>query len=121
MNDESHEGWANRETWAANLWMENNKPTYDYVMNAIRTIKSPGTMESFGSGITQIEGWFRQFFQGLKNKVDSKTAAPSTMYALIEIGSVDRINFRELAEYWVDKTIDIYRNEKIYNKADPLY
>ena len=104
--DERYEGFTNRETWAANLWMENERPLYDFVVKGLRTIstnKAPYQTEFSNRGLGAYEEFFRNFFTNLKNQADMGTAKPKTIKVLIEIGSVWRINYRELAEHWMAK------------------
>ena len=46
MSDKKHNGWANYETWAVNLWLSNDSGTYEYWRDRARQ----HTSVSYGSG-----------------------------------------------------------------------
>ena len=35
MAEETYNGWANWETWSANLWLTNDEGTYTYMMETV--------------------------------------------------------------------------------------
>ncbi len=103
--DETYEGWKNRETWAANLWMENTQEVYGYVVKEVgKILSTKGDVNTYsGSTKGRAEYFFKTFFESLKERVDTGKAKPSTIKALSDIGSIWRVHYGELADHWITK------------------
>jgi hypothetical protein len=101
--DEKYEGWQNRETWAANLWMENNSKVYNYVFEKVKQVIAV----SKGSEQLRVEDFIKQFLEEAQEKVENREAQPDTVAAIVNIGSFWRINYPELAGHWIAKARSI--------------
>lgn len=43
MTDTTYKGWANQETWAANLWLNNSQEVYEGLNRIVRGVVSEDT------------------------------------------------------------------------------
>lgn len=96
MNNEKYNGWTNRETWIANLWLTNDQDMNDLVDETEEQIK-----EMMESGIPFDEK--QVFIQELMNKIESilndGMDSPSNgMFADLLQSAIANVNIREIAE-----------------------
>jgi len=90
---EEYNGWWNRETWTANLWLDNERGLYDMVQDMARN-----TLEEHPeSGAVQcLEESIENLFDEAFSDIADMTQAGLNM--LKDIGSLYRVNWREIAE-----------------------
>jgi len=76
MDNETYNGWSNRETWAANLWMTNDPSSYEFFANLP---KDADLREEF------------EIYYGLDDR-------NNPVYdVLLDVGSLWRVNWHEIA------------------------
>jgi hypothetical protein len=83
---ESYNGWTNRETWAAHLWLTND----EYVYNSL-TETLAGITDRYSRG-DEIKETLSEF---------QNMAAEGELQAvqmLLDIGSLWRVNYQEIAD-----------------------
>lgn len=85
MSDTTYNGWTNRETWSANLLFSNDEGSYNYINNQVRLLISEDSTE------TEIADLFRSFGEMLTDK------------AKAEVGDLDKVNWLEIGQDWVDE------------------
>jgi hypothetical protein len=106
-NSLEYNGWTNRETWAANLYIGNDQGLQDQALEIVEREFNRGDGETRSdersAGITlaasRLEIWIGQLFTraGYSEEFGSEwPAALADMAA--DIGSLYRINYREIAE-----------------------
>jgi hypothetical protein len=104
-NPDEYNGWANRETWAANLWLTNSPELYEATLDAVRSARAEGIAAAaeygFGVGRHTGAGTFDTIMGGggLEDiaellRDDPRNGTPEMM--LRDIGSAWRIDWREL-------------------------
>jgi hypothetical protein len=104
-NPDEYNGWTNRETWAANLWLTNTPELYDATLAAVRSARLEGaeTREAYGLEIDEFTGssTFADAMAGggLEEIAellldDPRNGTPEMM--LRDIGSLWRVDWGEL-------------------------
>lgn len=86
MSNATYNGWTNRETWSANLWLSNDEHTYNKLNEAIRNNITEDSTEQ------EIVNLFKSFAQMSL----AETARQ-------EIGDFDEVNWLELGQMWIDE------------------
>jgi hypothetical protein len=90
---EEYNGWTNRETWAVNLWVTNDQGLMNGVDEAMRD-----AYDAEGENYRLDE-----VYRGVMFDLLDGDGLPSreTWMMKDDIGSLWRVNWRELAEAWV--------------------
>jgi len=89
-------GWANRETWAMNLWLSNDEGLYRALTAALADAdEEPGQV-------------IATFWEELTVNVEAEDAdavwfIKTILPMILDVGSVWRVDFDEIAANWLDK------------------
>lgn len=87
MTDETYNGWANRETWALNLWLASDEGLYVAAMQFAHDLRHED-----GARDTATREWF-------ENEIaPSLDETPTGRDVLSDIGSLWRVDWSEIAE-----------------------
>lgn len=85
---EEYQGWTNRETWACNLWLDNDKGIYEDILPLIdeanEAYKLADSIQEYMENRLDLRNW-NLITQDLISMVE-------------DIGSLWRVNWREIAE-----------------------
>lgn len=111
MNTEEYNGWTNRETWAVNLWLDNDRALYERV-----SAMAQNTFEEYEGEPDQNDGlWTLQ--EAIKDLLDEvftwsnyNLVSQELLSMRDDIGSLWRVNWREIAEAWLQTAKE---NEKV--------
>ena len=111
-----YEGWTNRETWAVSLHLSNTEDLYLELLEvvkdgvdgkhrwAIHSNPKAGVVQRVAEGLeSYVEGLFEPVYHAPGEWV------PKTILLMAkEVGSTWRVNWRELAEAYIelDKVVD---------------
>ena len=129
MEDNKHEGWSNRETWALNLWLSNDEGFYDHLREIIKEMAQSHeneeckvTADDRDKIIHDFAVWLKDYIEQLKEECDNMNHEEACKHHyngclhtfFDDIGSLWRIDYEEIAEPWVQDTIDDYEDD---NKA----
>lgn len=86
MTTDTYNGWTNRETWAAHLWLTNNhdylglnKPDGKWLEALVRDLES-------------------ECFEGRNEDATNVIVNRETLSGLLSIGSLWRVNWNEIAK-----------------------
>lgn len=121
-NKEEFNGWSNRETWAANLYIQNDQGLIDEITERLSiafdrgaaelrgsVLDDPGSIEgstpadrrSFGisRAARSLENWLETILTGAGYREEYGSEWPHALQAMAaDIGSLYRIDHREIAE-----------------------
>jgi hypothetical protein len=94
MEIQEYNGWSNRETWATNLWLTN-----DYGMTKDLEIYFQELHNEEGKTTSEIMRKFADYIENYTNELLAFENLNSTTYSMLtDIGSIYRVNWREIAE-----------------------
>ena len=94
MNEQEYNGWSNRETWATNLWLTN-----DYGMTKDLEIYFQELHNEGEPTTPEIVRDFADYIESYLNELLEFENLNQTTYSMLtDIGSVYRVNWREIAE-----------------------
>ena len=97
MNNETYNGYSNKETWLVRLWLDNDEISHAYVME--------GIMFSFRTDFQAAT--LAQYLRHMVLSANPETDA--SLYCDLIKSALSRINFGELA----DSYLNDYRKELI--------
>ena len=97
---EEYNGWTNRETWAANLWIDNERGLYDLIQQLARE-----EINGHDEGETINPYFLGQRIEGLFDEMFSDIAEMNQagLNMLKDIGSLYRVNWDEIATAILDE------------------
>ena len=84
--DDSYNGWTNRETWACHLHLTNDEGWYDMARGIVAD--AGGTRDGYAAA-NALADWF--------DEIGGYTPTPGIRMMLDDIGSLWRVNWREVA------------------------
>jgi len=90
---EEYNGWTNRETWATNLWIDNERGLYEQVLDMAKT--SLQEHPEFGAVACLAES-IEALFDDAFSDIEEMNNAGLIM--LKDIGSLYRVNWREISQ-----------------------
>jgi hypothetical protein len=94
MSDQEYNGWSNRETWATALHIDNDSGLYDNVLE--QTKNYTDTEHPIAGLAGEIESFIDEVldYENIKHNRNA-------FLMLTDIGSLYRVNWREIAEYYL--------------------
>lgn len=95
MTDDTYNGWTNRETWAVNLWTDNEPYLTEQRDEMVRQFSEDSSESEIE---TATEEWFQEILEELKQLNQSFHTT-----LLEDIGSLYRVNWLELGQMWLDE------------------
>lgn len=99
----SYNGWQNYETWAVALWWDNDAGSYEYRCERVQEICADAaprydweTLEQ--ARVSMVADWLKEETRDGENAPD----LGATLYADLLGAALDEVNWREIAQHWVD-------------------
>jgi hypothetical protein len=106
METEKFQGWTNRETWAVALWLDNDQglheTVYDYTSTALEEHEGGEKMETIYCLSETLRMWIEEDLLTLDNIKGNH----DLWLMLTDIGSLYRVNWREVADYFLTGLIE---------------
>ena len=90
MNEEKYGGWTNHETWAVNLWLSNDEGLYNEVCEIVKNSEDKCGAEKN----------IKEYVEDLKEMSKSREAGEELKSMFDDIGSMWRVNWREISKAW---------------------
>ena len=103
MEEKDYNGWTNRETWATALHIDNDHGLLETALDYARDERANGEEE--GEGLKSyylaevLENWIVENLLTLENIAGNQPL----WLMLTDIGSLYRVNWRELANHYLDQ------------------
>lgn len=98
--DRTHNGWTNYETWVVNLWMDNEKGQQDYWIDEVQmALKQPHPVSHLADRIKDEHEEATSY---------ALAAAKYETGPLADLlnGALSEVNWREIAQFWIDNHRD---------------
>lgn len=98
MTETTYNGWANRETWAVNVWVD----------ELGLTEARDATVRQFSEDTTSAEietttrEWFEAELESMQDLSESSDDYGNLIRALSDIGSLWRVDWLQLGQAWLD-------------------
>jgi hypothetical protein len=125
---DEYQGWANRETWAMGLWIDNDQGLYNEAREKVQAIiKNIDNDENVKNKIWKrdqaivfrTEDALKNWMEELKSEAyDNPADHVELLKMWDDIGSDYRIDWRELAEAYVRNELESMEHEKKQEKKN---
>lgn len=89
---EHFNGWSNRETWAAYLWITNEEPLYKEAISIVRGNYEHNRRDSLQEFIGELLSW--------------ENMTPDRYMMRDDIGSLWRVDWREIVKHLIDDPVE---------------
>jgi hypothetical protein len=93
--DTDYNGWSNRETWATNLWLENDRGLYYTVQEMMQEAILSKEEDEYACSTCLAENLEALFDESFS---DIEEMSQTGLNMLRDIGSLYRVNWYEIAE-----------------------
>jgi len=101
---DGYQGWTNYETWSVNLWLTSEPDTVSTIDGVIDELKTnaPGEDDIDDQGIKEdmvykLSEWIKDYVED-----NSPLNDQASMYSDLLNGAISVVNYREIAENWLD-------------------
>jgi hypothetical protein len=102
MCDKTYNGWPNYETWAVNLWLENDYGTYHFVLD---TIRENGWYQEtddddrpwYSDGVIALGHWLKDWHEEMNPIIDQASVFTDLLGAAFQ-----EVDWYYIADHWID-------------------
>ena len=101
-----YNGWTNYETWAVNLWLENEEPTYRYWREQARWHREHASESSQVAGGTWTADEVARIELAKQFETEISESSPLTaltVYSDLLNAALEEVNWNEIAESWLSE------------------
>jgi hypothetical protein len=107
VNDQTYNGWSNRETWLVNLWMDNEQGSQEYWReraqehwDSAADEDDEGECDRERNAIYMLAQELEYFHDEGRCENFGVSDTPSVMFDLLS-GALARVEWREIAEHLI--------------------
>jgi hypothetical protein len=109
MEAKEYNGWTNYETWAVNLWLDNEQGSHYYWRSAARNAIRRAQVEPVPSYLTAQEYAWMKLADELKESItDSAPDLGASMFSDLLSAALSEVDWREIAIAMLDE-LDEYK------------
>ena len=100
MTDQQYQGWTNYETWAVQLWLNNEEPSYRHWTDQAAEVWKNTEAEGY---LTRSESARRQLADMLKDDIESGDPLDgASVYHDLLTSAIGGVNWSEIANAWLE-------------------
>lgn len=123
--ERQYNGWTNYETWAVNLWMDNEQGSHEEALEMARDAYREATPSEFCTrkqeAMTELERRYKDLHEERSPLTDEDgTTTEATVYHDLLGAALDEVNWREIAEAKLDAVIEEIDREEQEQQAEAL-
>lgn len=109
--NKNYNGWANYETWNVALWLDNDRASYEYWNEVAQFCISEarkGKGNQFAENETQrailmLADFLKEQIEESAQDMLDNAKQSASMFADLLNGAISEVNFREIAEHYVQE------------------
>lgn len=98
---EQYNGWTNRETWATKLHLDNDQYLYELAYEYTRNEIAGENPTPYSLGQT-LKNWIEEDLLTFENITQDNSDGHYLWLMLTDIGSLYRVDWREIAQAYLD-------------------
>lgn len=106
MSDDTYNGWTNRETWALNLWLENDQGLSEMTRERVKGAVYAVVAEARIADEPPVLGWaaadaVKDLWEELTDPDEERMGIEMLRNILRDVGSEWRVNWLEIGAAWL--------------------
>jgi hypothetical protein len=114
MRDEKYNGWTNKPTWLVNLWMDNDQGTQERIRELAKECLDDAEGDEADAAADLALRLESMHDEGLTEIPGLSTGVFSDLMTW----ALAHVNWREIAESWVDDAIEEWRENNPPDNSD---
>jgi hypothetical protein len=102
-NNETYNGWTNRETWALNLWLSNDQGLYEMTRERVAEAVNNRSLDRSDAWYASLAGeTVKAFWEELTDPNEELMSAENILQMVRDVGSEYRVNWDEIGSHFIE-------------------